>query len=76
MEEYRYHRRAAVPDVLHRALGVTVKGSTLAKMASLGSGPPVEYFGRIPVYREDRLISWGRSRIGLTPRHLSASSAT
>ena len=49
-----------------------VAESTLAKMACEGEGPPVEYFGRIPVYREDKTLDWGRSRISKTPRHLGA----
>ena len=72
MTTHRYLRRAEAPAILKENLGVTVKESTLAKMACLGQGPEVEYFGRIPVYRDDKLLAWGQSRIGRTPRHLGA----
>ena len=74
MTSYRYLRRAEAPAVLKENLGVTVKESTLAKMACLGQGPEVEYFGRIPVYRDDKLLAWGQSRISRFPRHLGASA--
>jgi hypothetical protein len=76
MVSNRYLRRTEASAPLKQALGVTVAEATLAKMTCLGHGPPVEYFGRVPVYREDRLLDWGRSRIGAIPRHLGAATAS
>jgi hypothetical protein len=76
MTEHRYRRRAEVPAILQEILGVTVAKATLDKLACIGGGPPVEYFGTTPVYREDRLLAWGRSRIRATPRHLGAPAET
>jgi hypothetical protein len=75
MTQHRYLRRAEVPAFLKESLGVTISPLTLAKMASLGKGPEVEYFGRIPVYRADKALAWGRSRIGRRPRHLGSPAA-
>lgn len=72
MTQHRYLRRAEVPALLKASLGVTISPLTLAKMASLGEGPEVEYFGRIPVYREDKALAWGRSRIARRPHHLGS----
>lgn len=72
MTQYRFLRRHEVPQFLQDNLGVSVAISTLAKMACLGEGPEVEYFGRIPVYRDDKTLAWGRSRIRKTPQHLGA----
>jgi hypothetical protein len=71
--EPRYLRRQEVPIFLKEHLGVTIAKSTLDKMASLGEGPPFEYFGRIPVYRDDIVLAWGRSRISKRPVHLGAN---
>lgn len=74
MTSYRYLRRAEVPEFLKRELGLPIAIATLAKFACQGiGGPPVEYFGRTPVYRDDRLLAWGRSRIGNRPAPLSAA---
>lgn len=72
MSSYYYLRRAEVPGFLKKELGLTIAIATLAKMACLGEGPEVEYFGRIPVYRDDKTLAWGRSRIRKTPQHLGA----
>jgi hypothetical protein len=44
---------------------------TLAKLATLGGGPPMEYAGRFPLYPQDGLDEWAASKIG--PRVNSTS---
>ena len=72
MTEHRYLRRAEVPAFLKEKLGVTISPQTLARMASLGEGPEMEFFGCIPIYRQDKILAWGRSRISHRPHHLGA----
>ena len=62
MTEYRYRRRSEVPGFLEEQLGVSIAKTTLDKWASTGEGPDFDYFGRTPVYREDKLLAWGKSR--------------
>ena len=74
MDSNRYLRRSEASVALREKLGVTLAEATLAKMACHRTGPPIEYFGRIPLYREDRLLAWARSRIGMTPSPLGADA--
>jgi hypothetical protein len=71
MDSNRYLRRSEASAALREKLGVTLAEATLAKMCCYRTGPPVEFFGRVPLYREDRLLAWARSRIGAQPSPLS-----
>ena len=39
---------------------------TLAKLATIGGGPPFQKFGRFPLYRPDLLDEWALSRMSKT----------
>jgi hypothetical protein len=43
-------------------LGYKVAPATLAKYAVVGGGPSFEHFGRKPLYTEEALLDWVRSR--------------
>ncbi|RLP23788.1 hypothetical protein [Mesorhizobium sp. YM1C-6-2] len=51
----RLLRRREVPKYLEEKHGIKMAEATLAKAASVGGGPPIRYFGRIPYYEEDAL---------------------
>ncbi|TDR93057.1 hypothetical protein [Enterovirga rhinocerotis] len=44
---------------------------TLAKLAVIGGGPPMEYAGRFPLYPQDGLDAWAAAKI--SPRVSSTS---
>lgn len=51
-------RRSEVPAYVAEKHGVPVAKCTLDKLASIGGGPPMRYFGRIPVYDPDAIDAW------------------
>jgi hypothetical protein len=44
------------------SLGFKTASSTLSKLRSVGGGPEFRLFGRRPIYSEDALLDWARSR--------------
>jgi hypothetical protein len=57
-------RRAEVPAYLKLEWGLSYSSKTLAKLATLGGGPPMEYDGRRPLYPQDGLDAWAAAKIG------------
>jgi hypothetical protein len=55
-------RRKSAAEALTEA-GFPISPDTLATMNTRGGGPPVEYWGRIPLYRWGPMIGWARSRL-------------
>jgi hypothetical protein len=43
-------------------VGYRTAASTLAKLASVGGGPPFRSFGRRPLYHPSDLIAWAQAR--------------
>lgn len=66
-------RRKDVPSYLASAHGIDVAVSTLAKWATVGGGPSMQYSGRIPLYNIADLDDWANSR--LSKRVSSTSEA-
>ena len=64
-------RRAEVPSYLKEEWGLSYGSRTLAKLATVGGGPPMEYDGRRPLYPQDALDEWAARKIG--PRVRSTS---
>jgi hypothetical protein len=62
----RRYSRTAASDYLLSVWGISRTPNTLAKEAVTGNGPVIEYDGRIPLYPEDGLDAFARSR--LSPR--------
>jgi hypothetical protein len=57
-------RRAEASEYLKETWGLSYGSRTLAKLATLGGGPPMEYAGRIPLYPvEDGLDAWALAKI-------------
>jgi hypothetical protein len=56
-------RRAEASAYLKEAWGLSYCSRTLAKLASVGGSPPMEYAGRIPLYPEDGLDGWALAKI-------------
>lgn len=54
-------RRSEAAAVLNAA-GYPIVATTLATMASKGTGPKFRRFGRIPLYRKDDLLEWAEKR--------------
>jgi hypothetical protein len=64
-------RRDTASTYLLNTWGLSYTANTLAKMATIGGGPPMEYAGRIPLYPQDGLDAWAAAKIG--PRVNSTS---
>ena len=56
MEIKRYPRKHAAELLASR--GYPVSTQRLAKLIVDGGGPEVVYFGRYPLYPEDKLLAW------------------
>lgn len=59
----RLRRREAAQYLLEHH-GVPIAIATLAKMATLGGGPKITYFGRIPLYALTDLDAWAAEKLG------------
>lgn len=57
-------RRADVPAYMAQTHGIDIAVATLAKLASIGGGPSMEYIGRTPLYAKASLDAWARQRLG------------
>jgi hypothetical protein len=62
----RRYRRKEASAYLLKVWGISRTPNTLAKEAVTGSGPVIEYDGRTPLYPQDGLDDFARSR--LSPR--------
>lgn len=56
-------RRNEASAYLLETHGVPLAVATLAKMATVGGGPKITYFGRIPLYARTDLDAWASSRL-------------
>lgn len=61
-ERPRLRRREAAAYLLETH-GVPVAVATLAKAASVGGGPAITYFGRIPLYAKTDLDAWAEAKL-------------
>lgn len=64
-------RRSDVPAYLASKHGIDIAVSTLAKLATIGGGPAMQYSGRIPLYHLRDLDEWAASRLSPTVRSTS-----
>ncbi|MBM3091587.1 hypothetical protein GFB56_12250 [Ensifer sp. T173] len=64
-------RRADVPAYLAAKHGIDIAISTLAKMATVGGGPAMQYSGRIPLYHVRDLDAWVNERLSKAVRSTS-----
>jgi hypothetical protein len=74
-EEKPRLRRSEVPEYMLRKHGIPVAFATLAKMASVGGGPAMQYAGRIPTYHVDDLDAWASERLSKPVRSTAERSA-
>ena len=63
MTAQRRLRRSEASEYIRNTWGLSYKANTLAKLATIGGGPPYELFGRWPVYREAELDKWVEDRL-------------
>lgn len=68
MQKFRRDEASAYLEDNYR---LTYAVNTLAKLATIGGGPPMEYAGRFPLYPQDGLDAWAVSK--LSPRVASTS---
>ncbi|WP_156390478.1 helix-turn-helix transcriptional regulator [Rhizobium sp. Root1203] len=54
-------RRSEAAALLNAA-GYPIVATTLATMASRGTGPQFKRFGRVPLYRKGDLMEWAEKR--------------
>jgi len=64
-------RRRDVPNYLAEKYGIPIAVATLNKLASIGGGPPMQYAGRIPLYRIEDLDAWAQERLSPPVRSTS-----
>lgn len=64
-------RRKDVPAYLASVHGIDIAVSTLAKLATVGGGPTMQYTGRIPLYHIRDLDAWASKRLS---RSVSSTS--
>lgn len=64
-------RRADVPAYLASKHGIDIAVSTLAKLATVGGGPTMQYAGRIPLYLITDLDAWADGRLSKSVRSTS-----
>ena len=62
-------RREAAAFLTER--GYPTARTTLAKLFSIGGGPPVQHFGRKPLYAPRDLVTWAESRLSAPRRNSS-----
>ena len=67
----RRYRRSEASNYLKEVWGLSYGPRTLAKLACVGGGPPMEYASRFPLYPEDGLDEWAAAKI--SPRVNSTS---
>ena len=67
----RLRRRTAAAEYIQSEWGIPCSPKTLAKLAVIGGGPVFRRAGRTPLYPEDGLDDWARSKLG--PRVRSTS---
>lgn len=68
-------RRADAAQYVTATYGFPCSPKTLAKLACISSdGPPFRMAGRIPLYPQDGLDAWARSKIGPLVRSTSEHS--
>jgi hypothetical protein len=65
-------RRHATAEAL-TSLGLPIKTTTLATMATRGGGPPYRSFGRVPLYRWGDSVAWAYARLS-APRSSSSEA--
>ncbi len=59
----RRMRRSEASAYLYDKWGITRTPGTLAKLASTGGGPVLEYDGRIPLHTPEALDNWARAQL-------------
>lgn len=64
-------RRKDVPEYLLSKFGIIISRSTLAKLATNGGGPLMQYSGRTPLYHKDDLDDWANQRLSPAVRTTS-----
>lgn len=64
-------RRSEVPEYIHEKFNFRIAKSTLDKLFTLGGGPPVVHFGRVPYYETEALDAWVAEKMS-APRRSSS----
>lgn len=69
-------KRPNASRYLEHKFGITIAPATLAKLASIGGGPPFFKSVRTPLYPRDQLDAWAVERLGKLRRSTSDDSRT
>ncbi len=68
-------RRKDVPAYLAEKHGIDIAVGTLNKWATTGSGPAMQYAGRIPLYHLNDLDTWAEARLSKPVRSTAERDA-
>ncbi len=63
IEKIRRLRRKEASRYLLEVWGMSRTPNTLAKLATIGGGPPFEKDGRFPLHTEEGLDEWARAQL-------------
>ena len=63
IKKTRRLRRKEASAYLLREWGIARTPATLAKLATIGGGPPFEKDGRFPLHTEEGLDEWARAQL-------------
>jgi hypothetical protein len=70
----RLRRRSTAAEYIQSEWGIPCSPKTLAKLAVIGGGPEFRRAGRTPLYPEDDLDDWARSKLSARVRSTSELS--
>ena len=70
----RYYRRAAAAQYVREDWGMPCSSKWLAKLAVVGGGPIYRKAGRFPLYTQEDLDRWAKSRLGAPRRSTSVEA--
>jgi hypothetical protein len=71
----RMLRRVEAAQYVRDTWGMPLSRQTLAKLATIGGGPPFRRVGRFPLYEVADLNAWALSRLGPKQRSTSDRAA-
>lgn len=69
-------RRSEAPAYLWEKHRIKVATSTLAKLFTVGGGPAVQHFGKIPLYTPEALDAWVAQKLSAPRRSSSEARRT
>lgn len=74
LSKSKFHESASAADYIREKYGHRCSTAWLAKLRVVGGGPTFRKAGRTPIYAEDDLDAWARSRLSGPMRSTSEAA--